>query len=488
MNKESFRGEKALALLAAFLGWMFDGFEMGLFPVISRPALQDLIQQSGQGGGAELEHLIGQWNGIAIAAFLLGAATGGVLFGWLGDRLGRIRALSLSILTYALVSGLGAFATSTWQIVAVRFVAALGMGGEWVLGVALVMEIWRGQSRVLLAGIIGTAANAGFALVALLSLELGSFQARLSSWGLSSEWAEWRLLMLCGVLPALLTFLIRLAVPESAAWQAVRSRGGTSSWATKDLIGVLVGSVGGWGLLVIWSLKLGWFIQLALSLPIVAMIGCGFMFPVVRYLGRSKTVAHESRQVLWRMVFGAAVSGIPLLGTWAAVQWAPVWGDQISNGVTAVKAYTQTCSAIGAIGGSVMGALLGGWLGRRVSYAVLCIGSLLSLLLFYQTNSHFGMWFLVTVFAMGGISAAFYGWLPLYLSELFPASVRATSQGFCYNFGRIFAAVGALQTGAIMGLFKGGYPQACSVMGTVYLLGLIVIWWGPETRRTRWQE
>ena len=157
------------ALVAALLGWLFDGFEMGLFPVISRPALVDLLGYGGKVMSAEQEGRVGAFNGIIIAAFLVGAATGGVLFGWLGDKLGRVRAMSLSILTYAGVSGLGAFVGLTgfesvfpgaWQMVAVRFVAALGMGGEWALGVALVMEIWGDRSRALLAGLIGAAANA----------------------------------------------------------------------------------------------------------------------------------------------------------------------------------------------------------------------------------------------------------------------------------------------------------------------------------------
>ena len=143
---------KWMALLAALLGWLFDGLEMGLFPLVQGPALRDLL-----GPGQDIL----PWIGIITAFFLIGAATGGVLFGWLGDRLGRVRAMSLSILTYALCSGLGAITAQPWQIVAVRFIAALGMGGEWSLGVALVMEVWGGRSRAFLAGLIGAAETTG---------------------------------------------------------------------------------------------------------------------------------------------------------------------------------------------------------------------------------------------------------------------------------------------------------------------------------------
>ena len=107
--------------------------------------------------------------------FLVGAATGGVFFGWLGDRIGRVRAMALSIFTYAVFTGLCGFATEAWHIAALRFVASLGMGGEWSLGVALVNEIWPNKSRALIAGLIGAAANLGFLMVGLLSIGLHQF-------------------------------------------------------------------------------------------------------------------------------------------------------------------------------------------------------------------------------------------------------------------------------------------------------------------------
>ena len=131
--------DQYLALIAALLGWLFDGAEMGVFSMVGRRAMSDLLATTDEG-------LIGVWFGVVTAGFLVGAATGGVLFGWLGDRIGRVRAMTLSILTYALFTGLCGFATSAWQLGALRFIAALGMGGEWSLGVALVMEIWPNRS------------------------------------------------------------------------------------------------------------------------------------------------------------------------------------------------------------------------------------------------------------------------------------------------------------------------------------------------------
>src|SRR5262245_17899949 len=127
-----------LALAAAFLGWMCDGMEMGIFPMVARPALQEMQMAS----GVMDEQFVQTWMGRITAVFLLGAAAGGLVFGWLGDRVGRVRAMTLSILDYSLFSGLAYFAQEPWHLAVCRFLAALGMGGEWALGVALVMECW----------------------------------------------------------------------------------------------------------------------------------------------------------------------------------------------------------------------------------------------------------------------------------------------------------------------------------------------------------
>src|SRR3954451_24062654 len=115
-----------MTLLAAFLGWLFDGMEMGIFPLVARPALQEMQRGSGIVG----EQFVQQWMGIITALFLIGAAVGGLIFGWLGDRIGRVRAMTLSILTYSLFAGFSYFATQPWHLGAFRALGALGMGGE----------------------------------------------------------------------------------------------------------------------------------------------------------------------------------------------------------------------------------------------------------------------------------------------------------------------------------------------------------------------
>ncbi|NBV34156.1 MAG: MFS transporter [Proteobacteria bacterium] len=229
-----------LTLMAAFLGWLLDGFELGLFPVVARPALQSLL-------GPGLEGGVGLWMGRITAAFLLGAALGGVVFGWLGDKIGRVKAMAWSILCYSIFSGAGYFAEAPWHLALFRFIAALGMGGEWALGVALVMETWPDKHRPWLAAAIGAAANVGMALVGVVAR---IFVVTPDSW---------RWLFLVGAAPAVLTLIIRIWVPESEKWKAsTKDETNESKVATVlrpplltiTLIGIFLSAValiGSWG-------------------------------------------------------------------------------------------------------------------------------------------------------------------------------------------------------------------------------------------------
>jgi MFS transporter, SHS family, sialic acid transporter len=495
-----------MALLAALLGWMFDGAEMGVFSMVGRSAVQDILQIEGT-PTPEQEAEIGKYFGIIIAVFLVGAATGGVIFGWLGDRIGRVRAMSLSVLTYALFTGLCGFAATPLQLGIFRFIASLGMGGEWALGVALVMEVWPNRSRALMAGLIGAAANLGYTIVGFLGLLLSAILMELEQsllWiGLSQETAAmlvahkgWRLLMMMGTLPALLTFLIRIFVPESERWEEEREKGHTSQWATADLLGVVVGGLGPALIIYLWAMPdmpNGWRFAGSFFGLLVAV--AGYSYPVIRYLQRvnqqSTSSGHGLGLTLKRMYMGAALAGVALLGTWASAQWAPTWAAQLTQNQQNSKEWTQIVLSLGALTGSFVIPVLGNWLKRRPSYALMCVLSMVVSYAFYQFHSHYNTSFLVWVYFLGVCTSSFYGWLPLYLPELFTTRVRATGQGFAFNFGRILAAIGTLQVGALLSLFanqetyaglKGGYPAACSTICVIYLLGLVLIYWAPETK------
>jgi MFS family permease len=408
-NSSSLNKGSWMALLAAFLGWMFDGMEMGIFPLVARPALAEMAPEI---AGAELDKFVGMWMARVTALFLLGAAAGGLVFGWLGDRIGRVRAMAASILCYSLFTGFSYFASEPWHLGAFRFIAALGMGGEWSLGVALVMEVWPSKHRPILAGVIGAAANVGFALIAVLGI---FFPVTKDSW---------RWVMLVGAAPALLTFFIRLFVPESERWKEA--------------------------------------VKQTRSRPLIETL---------------------SPPLLKVTLLAVAFASIALIGTWGSVQWLPLWADKMAGAsLPKAKAYTQVLSALGAVLGCLIGAWFGGRVGRRPAYFALCLGSLLSCGYLFRFVDHYGAVFLTMVFLVGGLTAAFYGWLPLYLPELFPTRVRATAQGLSFNFGRILAAAGALQMGSLMQTFDGSYAKAGAVISLIYVLGLALIWLAPETK------
>jgi MFS family permease len=475
---------------------MFDGAEQGLFTLVGNAAVNDLLGASRQGQA-------GAWFGAIIATFLVGAATGGVVFGWLGDRIGRVRAMSLSILVYALFTGFCGVAQSAEQFAVLRFIASLGMGGEWSLGVALVMEVWPNRSRALMAGLIGAAANVGYLLVGLVGMGLdallqSSIPQLLSSAGFSSDTVAmltankgWRLMMMIGTTPALLTFLFRIFVPESHKWEEERQKGTTSHWATADLLGVLVGLIGPTLIIVVWIYK-GPGIPLAakivLTLLGLAVAVVGYTFPVVKFMKRSAAAAGQAASTelapaLRKMLIGACLSGVALLGTWASMQWAAKWAGEMTHNQNLSREWTQVWLANGAIVGTILAALAGNWLGRRITFFLMCLLSLASAEFLYGYNTKYDTVFLASCFVAGACTASFYGWLPLYLPELFPTRMRATGQGFSYNFGRILAAVGSLQAGVLQDqVFGGKFPKAGMMMSLIYIIGLGLIWIAPETK------
>lgn len=398
-------GGQWLVLTASFLGWLFDGYEQGLFGVIARPALHDVL-----GGAGDAR--IGPWMGHITACFLVGAAVGGIGFGWLGDRIGRVRAMGLSILTYSLITGLGYFAQTAWQLGAIRAVSALGMGGQWALGVALVMECWPENWRPMLAGVMGAAANVGFLLV--------GFVARIHPVTVQS----WRWMLVVGAAPALGVVFLLAFTPESQRWRAAT--------------------------------------MTAVRTPLAEIF---------------------SRELISRTLLGIAFASVALIGTWAAVQWMPLLADQLVRAQNpAAKANTTMLLAVGAIVGSFCAPFIGAGVGRRPAYFILCLLSLGLCAVVFQSVGSYGPAFLILSIGIGAVTASFYGWFPLYLPELFPTRVRATAQGTCYNSGRILAAAGTELSGTLVAHFQGSYARSAAVVTLIYLVGMVLIWFAPETK------
>ena len=192
--------------IAAWLGWLFDGLDMHLYTLVATPFVALLLHVDA--GDAQ----VGYYSSWIQAAFMLGWALGGGLFGRLGDRIGRSRALVLTILTYAAFTGAGFLAQTWWQLLIFRFLAALGIGGEWAVGAALLAETWPRSWRHWLAAILQTGVNIGILLAGVTAYAMSGLPHRY--------------VFLAGLAPALIVLWIRRAVPETDAWHAARASSG----------------------------------------------------------------------------------------------------------------------------------------------------------------------------------------------------------------------------------------------------------------------
>ncbi len=191
--------------VAAWLGWLFDGLDMHLYTLVAAPFVASLL-----GAASTTDPLVREKSSWIQAAFLLGWAVGGGFFGRVGDVLGRSRALSLTILTYAGFTGLSFFAQTWWQLLIFRFLAALGIGGEWAVGASLLSETWPRRWRPWIAAVLQTGVNLGVLLACLVTFVLADFPKRY--------------VFLAGVLPALLVYWVRRHVPEPQEWAQARRR------------------------------------------------------------------------------------------------------------------------------------------------------------------------------------------------------------------------------------------------------------------------
>jgi len=247
----------------------------------------------------------------------------------------------------------------------------------------------------------------------------------------------------------------------------------------------------------------------------------------VKQGGRSPIVEIFSRGLRRKTLLATVFSAIPLIGTWAAISaYVPTWAEVMKEAETGksllsqkdlakfeaakspmakqtvlkacitspqqwqelgargsrAKATTQAFMAVGSIICCFLASWCGGLWGRRPVYFCLCLFSLLICFYLFHYLTVVDTWFFFIAMSAGGITAAFYGWLPLYLPELFPTRVRATGQGLSFNFGRVVAAGGTLCQGQFVALFGGDYARAMGLVTLVYVLGMVLIWFAPETK------
>ena len=436
--------ERWFVLGGALAGWMFAGLQISLFVLVARTAMRDLLPSASEAD-------IGDWFAWFQCAFLLGAASGGWLFGWLGDRIGRAKALGASVLCYSLVTAACYFVDDPYLLVALRYVACLGVGGAWPNAVSLSVEALPAVSKALLAGLMGAAANVGFVLLGVI----GYFFA------ITPE--AWRWTLLVGASPAVLGVLVLGWLPESPRWLAgQRSHaGGDKAQPMREIL---------------------------------------------------------RPPLLKRTIIGICLGAIPVIGTAANANWLIPWSDQVASQQSAgdhdgersapsggtnneaadaprrapdphLKALTQVTRSGGAIIGSLLGGFLATRVGRRTTYFLISlIAFLLSSYIFGFLNPLERFSFGVFTFLLGFVGVTYFGWLPLYLPELFPTRVRSTGTGVTFNSGRILAAVAVLGAGGLMLLFGGDYARVGTFTGLIYAVGMVVICFAPDTTRQKLED
>jgi MFS family permease len=409
-----------LILITAFLGWLFAGVHMSITQLIGRPAAIDLLERS---GALEANELVLRWFAWLQCAFLFGAAAGGLVFGWLGDRIGRSRGMALSILTYSVLAAATSMAQSPLQLVLLWFLACLGVGGMWPNGVALVSEAWSSMSRPLVAGVIGTAANIGIFLLARTG----------SRYPITPE--SWRWVLLVGAVPVVLGIFCLFAVPESPRWLAARRE------------------------------------QRARQ------------FQEVSVTGIDKGVSVFRPPWLGITVVGIVLATVPMMGGWGSANWMVPWADKADTANPSLKADVGQARALTGIVGSLLGGWIASVVGRRLSYLLvsLCALAIAQYTFWFvvPTDSSFLMW----VAALGFFSGIYFGWMPLFLPELFPVRIRSTGAGVSFNFGRIVTAVTIFTTGALVSLFGEDYALLGRITSLVFALGMVAICFAPDTSR-----
>lgn len=419
------RRQQFLVLAAAFAAWMFAGAAISLFILISRQIILGLLGQETS------EAVVTQWIAWYQAAFLFGAAAGGWLFGALGDRLGRTRAMGLSVLCYSGLTFACYFVSDPWIMLMLRGLACMGIGGVWPNAVALVAEAWPDASRPFLAGLLGTAANVGFVLLGIVCYISPATEN------------DWRWVLLVASAPLLVGVWILALVPESRRWLAARQTDGPGQ-------------------------------------------------------ARSPVAEVFRAPLLSTTLLGIALGAVPVMGTAANANWLTPWSDQAARAAATAepspsgsqptpkkadprsKARTQISRSSGAAIGSLLGGLIASWVGRRITYFLISLGALATSTYIFTQLTPQHPWFQGFAFILGLIGVTYFGWLPLFLPELFPTRVRSTGAGISFNTGRIVAAFVCLGTGFLVDVFHGDYAQIGLWSGTIYIAGMVLIWFAPR--------
>ncbi|HUA63223.1 MAG TPA: MFS transporter [Verrucomicrobiae bacterium] len=418
-------------LAVACLGWMFDTMAQQLFSLARKPALRDLLGPHAGSGAVD------EQGAIATAVFMVGWATGGVLFGILGDRLGRAKTMMLTILTYTLFTGLSPLASGVWDFDFYRFACGLGVGGQFSVGVALVAEVVPETARPYALGMVQAFSTIGNMIAALIVIFLG----RLQQDGIIHS--AWRVTFLAGALPAPLALVVFKKLKEPDQWlqaRAAKARMGSYGellgnprWRRNAIAGLLLAFAG-----------------------VVGLWGIGFF---------SYDLLRPALENSFR---AQGLTGADLAGR--VTIWIGVTSLlQNLGGFFGVQAYTYLTQ----------------YTGRKQAFAVSFVAAMLmTAYTFWNLRTITDIFWMIPL--MGMTQLALFGGYAIYLPELFPTRLRSTGSSFCYNVGRFAAAAGPFSLGLLTSHVFAGHAEPMRYAGVtmclVFLVGLAALPLAPETK------
>lgn len=419
-------------LFAAWLGWGFDIFDGLLFNYVAPNAVPTLLGL--EIGSPEAKQATLYWTGVLTSILLLGWAAGGVMFGWVCDRIGRTRTLLLTMLMYAFGTAACAFAQNIEMLILFRIIASLGIGGEWAAGAAMVAEAVPEEKRVEAGALLYTAAPMGLFLATYVNMEVAG------NWFADTPETSWRYVFLFGLIPAAVAFVIRLFVKEPERWVKATANTAPPKLAELFTPGVRAYTISGF-LMALIALLTWW--------------SCNAFLPVVSAgLGRAN----------------AEALGLDPAATRAMVEH---W-----------KTLATTYFNLGGLIGTLLTIPASKLLGRKPMFVTYFLVSALAVM------GTFGLdldpqWRLYGYFVIGLSVFGVFGSFTYYLPELFPTRLRGTGAGFCYNIGRVIAAGGPFLVGAIASQGTHAAGSALGVLfwvGFIPLVGILLMPWVIETR------
>lgn len=415
-------------LTASNLGWLFDGFETYALILTVGPALRTLLEKSQYAQ-------IPAYAGTVIAITLLGWGIGGMIGGVLADYIGRKKMMIVAIIAYSVATGLSAFSFDWMSFAILRFLVGIAIGSEWATGSSMMAELWPDNARGKGAGLMQCGLGIGFFLASFAWLFISPFGPD-----------SWRYMYVIGVVPALLTLWIRRSIPESHLWEATDKK--RRAAIDSKRAGIVLGAS---------EAKLTRFTLVDL-----------FSEPAIR------------RQTI--VVF--LMSLTTTVGFWGISTWVPpfIGGIAASSGLPAAQwaSYAGMAYTVGSILGYISLGFLADAYGRKpVTLAYFVIALILTPVLFFWTRD------LKLLLVLACVNAFFsngqYTWMPVWLPELYPTRMRATALAFAFNAPRFVAFLGPLLAGTMIVKF-GGFGQAAMALALIYIIGIVAVFFLPETR------